>query len=95
MSPSFGNNFLTLFGLMVLDDEERRKKKNLMMRKMTISLPMWMMSLNIMKIQKMRKKTMLLMKMAIDILALFQTGKNKHFPVDGDSLQLNDDRLNS
>jgi hypothetical protein len=22
--PSFGNNFLTLFGLMVLDDEERR-----------------------------------------------------------------------
>jgi hypothetical protein len=22
--PSFGNNFLTLFGLMVIDDEERR-----------------------------------------------------------------------
>ena len=25
VSPSFGNNFLTLFGLMVLDDEERRE----------------------------------------------------------------------
>lgn len=26
--PAFGNNFLTLFGLMVLDDEDRKRRKS-------------------------------------------------------------------
>ena len=28
--PTFGNNFLTLFGLMVLDDEERKRRAEML-----------------------------------------------------------------